>query len=76
MMHDPVCGVSINPKQSEWLLVRAGESIHFCCRECRQEFIGQERLQAAVAGGEVQPSFQTIAEPVLATQSQELAIAA
>lgn len=75
MLHDPVCGVSVNPKQSEWLVVRAGESVHFCCRECRQQFIVHERQQIAAAG-EAQSSFQTLAAPSASSAAQELAIAA
>jgi YHS domain-containing protein len=49
MTKDPVCGMSVDEKESEFQTQFAGKKYFFCSEECRKEFENQpdEYLEAA-----------------------------
>ncbi len=52
MNRDPVCGMELKPGQEEAEAQHAGQTYHFCSRECRDLFVNnpQEYLKAAAEG--------------------------
>ncbi len=38
MITDPVCGMEVDEKQSEFQMMFAGKKYSFCSDECRKEF--------------------------------------
>jgi phosphotransferase system enzyme I (PtsI) len=40
---DPICGVLVDPTESNLTVVRRGEKVHFCSAECRDDYLRRER---------------------------------
>ena len=51
LVRDPVCGMLIDPSEAPASLDRAGETLHFCSRGCRDEFLAD----LGTPGGYTQP---------------------
>ncbi len=38
MAKDPVCGMDVNEKKTQWKTSYAGKTYYFCAEECRRTF--------------------------------------
>ena len=38
MAIDPVCGMDVDPQEAAATSTRDGETIYFCCEQCKEEF--------------------------------------
>jgi len=46
LVRDPVCGMLIDPGQAPASIERSGETLHFCSRGCRDEFLNDPNTPA------------------------------
>ncbi len=51
-MHDPVCGMAVDPASAEHRAEHAGANYHFCSARCRDRFIAEPARYLAVRGGD------------------------
>ncbi len=63
-VEDPVCGMQVDPKQSNYQVENAGKKYHFCCQSCADRFQAdpQKYLQP-----KPQPSLVQLGMPTLKT---------
>ena len=38
MYRDPVCGMDVDPDETEWYSKYQGETYYFCCLHCQEQF--------------------------------------
>jgi len=43
-VHDPVCGMSVEPQAAQHRTEHAGRSYLFCSSKCRERFIAEPRV--------------------------------
>jgi Cu+-exporting ATPase len=46
-VHDPVCGMEVDPKAAADVVERDGEKFYFCSKHCRDAFEGKSKTRQA-----------------------------